>query len=184
MGTPLATSPFPPVLLIENFPRFTMLGADFETVSGQWAFRGEAAAFVDDSFQGAAPSVIPGRAFDAGFGVERKAGNYHLTTTLLFHGEWADEQVPAGGVPYEERRDLSVIASADRTFANERYQVRAFSVYNPSEQSVFWRTIGFAKLRDDVAVEGSLGWFGGDGRDTIGRFGDSDFAYVRLKYYF
>jgi len=182
VGAPVG--PFPSVLLIENFPRFTMFGADFETIAGQWAFRGEAAGFASDSFQGAAPSVVPGRSLDAGFGVERKAGNYHLTTTLLFHGEWADQEVAADGSPYEERRDVSLIASADRTFVNERYQVRAFTVYNPAEQSVFWRTIGFAKLRDDVAVEGSVGWFGGDGRDTIGRFGDSDFAYVRLKYYF
>ena len=28
------------------------------------------------------------------------------------------------------------------------------------------------------------GWFAGEGRDTIGRFSDSDFVYARLKYYF
>ena len=182
-GAPVG-GPFPPAVLVESFPRFTMFGADFETVSGQWAVRGEAAAFVEDTFQGAAPSPVSGSSFDAGIGLERKAGNYHLTTTLLFHGESADQAVAAGFAPYETRRDVSIIASADRTFSSERYQVRAFSVYNPAEGSVFARTIGFAKLRDDVVMEGSVGWFGGDGRDTIGRFGDSDFAYVRLKYYF
>ncbi len=45
------------------------------------------------------------------------------------------------------------------------------------------RGIFTAKLRDDVAVEASGGWFAGDGRDTIGRFADSDFLYARLKYY-
>ncbi|MEO6212597.1 MAG: DUF1302 family protein [Vicinamibacterales bacterium] len=186
VGAPVI-GPFPTVVLKESFPRFTMIGGDFETVAGQWAFRGEVAGFLRDSFQGPEPSVVSGHSFDAGFGVERKAGTYHLTTTLLFHSEHseaADERLSVGRDPYEERRDLSIIASADRTFASERYQVRAFGVYNPSEESVFARAISSAKLRDDVAVEGSVGWFGGHGRDTIGRFSDSDFAYVRLKYYF
>ncbi|HXG54159.1 MAG TPA: DUF1302 family protein [Vicinamibacterales bacterium] len=174
--------PFPSVVVEEMFPRFTMIGGDFETVVGVWAFRGEAAAVVRDSFQGTRPSVVRGRSFDAGLGVERKAGDYRLVGTLIFHREVAGEGENASA--YDERDDVSIIASADRTFAGERYQVRAFSVYNPTDSSVFARTIGSAKLGDDVALEGSVGWFGGDGRGTISRFSDSDFAYVRLKYYF
>ena len=34
------------------------------------------------------------------------------------------------------------------------------------------------------ALEVSAGWFFGDGNDLAGRFSDSDFVYVRLKYYF
>ena len=75
-------------------------------------------------------------------------------------------------------------AVADRTFARERYRLRAFSVVNATEASSFLRGIGIAKLTDDLAVETSIGWFAGEGRDTIGRFSDSDFGYVRLKYYF
>jgi len=44
--------------------------------------------------------------------------------------------------------------------------------------------IATAKLRDQVGIEGSLGWFSGSGPDAIGRFSDSDFLYVRLKYFF
>ena len=44
--------------------------------------------------------------------------------------------------------------------------------------------IATAKVRDNVAFEGSGGWFIGDGRDLVGRFADSDFLYARLKYYF
>ena len=44
--------------------------------------------------------------------------------------------------------------------------------------------IASATLRDNVALEGSLGWFAGSGLDTISRFADSDFVYVRLKYFF
>jgi hypothetical protein len=40
------------------------------------------------------------------------------------------------------------------------------------------------KIQDNLAVEGSVGWFLGQGRDIVGRFGDSDFIYARLRYYF
>ena len=60
----------------------------------------------------------------------------------------------------------------------------AIGVYTPTESSAFIRGIALASLRDNVALEGSVGWFAGDGRDLVGRFADSDFAYVRLKYYF
>ena len=46
------------------------------------------------------------------------------------------------------------------------------------------RAIATASLRDDVAVEGSGGWFVGDGNDFTGRFAECDFVYLRLKYYF
>jgi hypothetical protein len=78
---------------------------------------------------------------------------------------------------------VSLIVSADRNFVRDRYQVRAFSVFNPAEDSAFVRAIALARLGDRVALEGSAGWLAGDGRDTIGRFADSDFAYLRLKYY-
>ena len=39
-------------------------------------------------------------------------------------------------------------------------------------------------LRDNLGLEGSVGLFIGEGVDLVGRFGDSDFAYLRVKYYF
>ena len=82
------------------------------------------------------------------------------------------------------RTDTSIVLSADRTFAREKYQGRLFGVYNPSSSTAFVRGIAVAKLRDDVAVEGSIGWFDGSGVDAIGRFADRDFGYVRVRYYF
>jgi hypothetical protein len=183
----LTPSGAPRAVAEETFPRFTMIGADFETVAGDWGIRGEAAAFVEDSFQTPAPGVAGGSSFDAGAGVDRRAGDYHVSATILFHRESPDlAALPPGrdpaGAP-SSRDDLSLIVSADRTFARERYGLRGFSVYNPSEGSAFLRAVGTAKVHDDAAVEVSGGWFPGDGRDTIGRFGDSDFLYARLKYY-
>ena len=177
-----AGMPVPPFtglpLVQERFPRFTMAGGDFETVRGQWGIRGEVAAFLRDGFQPDAGPVVEGSAVDGGVGVDRRAGNYRFGGTVMFHVERADEEPR-----YTPRKDLSLIVSADRTFAQERYQVRAFSVYNPLEGSSFVRTILTAKVRDEIAFEASGGWFAGDGRDTVGRFGDSDFVYGRLKYY-
>ncbi len=61
---------------------------------------------------------------------------------------------------------------------------RRSRVYNPNNSSGFVRGIATASLRDNVALEGSLGWFAGSGLDTVSRFADSDFVYVGLKYVF
>lgn len=163
-----------PTSVVVEYPRFTMIGADFEAVRGQWGVRGEVAAFVDDSFQTEQLQIVEGHSLDAGLGVDRRAGDYTLSATMLVHSE----------SHVSNRTDVSLVMSLDRTFARERYRFRGFGVYNASESSGFVRGIGFANLRDNLALEASLGWFAGSGRDLVGRFSDSDFAYVRMKYYF
>jgi hypothetical protein len=169
--------------LARIYPRFTMIGGDFEAVRGAWGLRGEIAAFVDDSFQSADLRVIAGSSVDAGLGLDRRAGDYTISATLLFHQESYESPLSRAD-PRDARRDVSLVASADRTFAREKYRARGFAVYNAMEDSAFLRGIGTASLRDNVAVEASIGWFIGDGRDLVGRFSDSDFVYLRLKYYF
>jgi hypothetical protein len=174
-GAPTALVP-----LFVDYPRFTMIGGDFETVRGEWGVRGEIAAFVDDNFQDPLPRAVKGKSLDAGVGTDRKAGAYRVSGTVLFHRESYAEPIDGD----RGRSDVSLIASADRTFSRERYQLRAFTVYNATESSAFLRAIGIARLRDNWAIEGSIGWFAGDGRGTIGRFSDRDFGYLRVKYYF
>lgn len=171
----------PPAIAELSFPRFTMVGGDFETVRGEWGVRGEVAAFVEDSFQDLSRPV-DGTSFDAGVGVDRKAGDYRISGTILVHREKYDRPLVTTGE--SSRTDVSLIGSADRSFAREQHTVRLFAVYGASEASSFVRGIWTAKVRDDVAIETSIGWFFGGGRDLIGRFSDSDFAYARLKYYF
>jgi len=184
-------SPVPPPTVAVVYPRFTMVGGDFEAVRGRWGLRGEAAAFVDDNFQSADLRVVGGQSFDAGVGVDRRAGDYTLSATVLVHSESYDTplSVPNSSPNLSDavsdgRTDVSLVVSADRTFARERYRFRGFGVYNAAAASGFIRGIGIANLRDNLGLEASIGWFAGDGRDLVGRFGDSDFAYLRLKYYF
>jgi hypothetical protein len=173
-----SASPSRPLAI--EFPRFTMIGGDFETVAGPWVVRGEVAAFPSDAFQAArAPAALTGRAFDAGAAVDRKAGSYRVSGQVLVHREIYD-----AAFQLEGRTEVSLIVSADRAFSRQKYQGRLFGVYNPASESGFVRGIATASLRDNVALEGSLGWFAGSGVDTIGRFADSDFVYVRLKYFF
>jgi hypothetical protein len=166
------------------YPRFTMIGGDVETVRGPWGLRGEVAAFVDDNFQQAVPGVVGGNSIDAGIGLDRKAGDYRVSGSILAHRESYDEPIVRIDGPQRARSEVSLILSADRSFAAERYQVRTFGVYNATGSSAFLRGIATAKLRDNVSLEGSAGWFAGEGGTVIGRFGDSDFGYVRVKYYF
>ena len=182
IGTLTPGAAFLPIDVV--YPRFTMIGGDFETVRGQWGMRGEVAAVVDDNFQGPAPGIVKGRSIDAGLGVDRKAGAYRVSATALFHREaYADTMQSATGID-RGRSDISLIVSGDRTFARERHRIRTFGVYNPNESSAFLRAIATTKVRDNVALEASGGWFAGGGRDLIGRFRDSDFLYARLRYYF
>jgi hypothetical protein len=166
-----------------RYPRYTMIGGDFEAVRGAWGMRGEIAAFVDDNFQSPDLSIVDGTSFDAGVGFDRKAGDYTISGTLLFHTESYDRALSASNES-RRRNEVSVIASADRTFARERYRLRGFGLYNAAEESGFLRGIGIINLRDNLALEGSLGWFFGDGEDLASRFTDSDFSYLRIKYYF
>jgi hypothetical protein len=165
------------------YPRFTMVGGDFETVCGEWGLRGEVAGFIDDNFQGAL-RVVRGSSIDAGIGVDRKAGPYRVSGTALYHREAYDEPIAASDGPSRQRSNLSLILAGDRTFSRERYRLRTFGVYTPDESNAFLRAIGVANVRDNLALEGSVGWFSGTGQNLIGTFADSDFMYVRLKYYF
>jgi hypothetical protein len=165
-------------------PRFTMIASDFEAVRGEWGLRGEVAAFVDDNFQSTDGRVVEGQSVDAGAGIDRRAGRYTLSLTVLYHYESYDTALVTANTTERNRNDVSLIASADRTFAREKYRARVFTVYTPTETSGFVRGIVTSSLRDNVTLEGSLGWFIGNGRDLVGRFSDDDFVYARLKYHF
>jgi len=174
--------PGAPPAPMRRFPRFTMIGGDVETVADEWGFRAEAAVFPEDAFQLSSTfDLREGSSIDVGAGVDRKAGEYRVSGSILVHHEAYDDAARAA---MSGRTDTSLILSADRAFAREKYQGRLFGVYTPSSGSTFVRGIATAKLQDNLAVEGSIGWFQGRSVDPVGRFSDSDFMYARLKYYF
>jgi hypothetical protein len=188
----------------ESFPRFTMIGADFETVRGLWGLRGEVAAFVEDELQvvGAdlkvgpygipdlqvGPHGIPGRSITAGIGVDRRAGDYRIAANALWSRSDVDESDPAAlpfaGNDEVERTDLSLVLAADRSFARETRTLRLFAAYDPADSTAFTRVIGAVSVRDNVWIEGSGGVFTGSSLDIIGRLTRRDFVYARLKVYF
>jgi hypothetical protein len=164
-----------PTGLVEVFPRFTMISADFESVRGAWAFRGEAAFFSDEGVGD------EGRSWDAGFAVDRRAGDYRLSGSALVHDDPLDSTA-------------TFIFGADRSFARERYNTRTFGAINVTDGSAFVRNVTAWSMRDNLALEGSIGWFFNDNEtgpvdprvtsNVFGRFADRDFFYVRLKAYF
>lgn len=168
--------------LTRTYPRFTMIGGDVETVAGPWVVRGEVAVFPRDVFQALdRPVAIAGRSFDAGAALDRKAGAYRVSGQVVVHREAYEQGLDSMAL---DRTDVSLIVSADRSFARQKYEGRVFGVYNPNNGSGFARGIATVSLRDNLRLEGSLGWFAGSGPDTISRFADSDFVYLRLKYFF
>jgi hypothetical protein len=176
---PTGSGPTPSVVgqLVESYPRLTMIAADAETVRGGWAIRGEVAGFVDKTLDGTL-GPIKGKAIDAGVGVDRAAGDFHVFGSLVWHREWS-----ATSSSYT-RDHLNVIASLDRRFSRERYLVRVFGVANPEDRSGFVRGLASWSVRDNLTLEGSGGAFIGQGTDTIGKFSDRDFVSVRMRYQF
>ncbi|MGE3404161.1 MAG: hypothetical protein AB7K63_16345, partial [Vicinamibacterales bacterium] len=148
-----------PPAIVKAFPRFTMIGADFETVRGEWGIRGEAAAFLEDD------------GFEGGIGADRRAGTYRVAGNLLWTRSQGED-------------DVSLVAAVDRSFAREARTLRLFAIYNPADATTFLRAVVTASLRDNVAIEGAGGMFAGDSAATIGRLADRDFALLRLKVFF
>jgi hypothetical protein len=175
----------------ETFPRFTMIGGDFETVRGPWGLRGEVAAFVDDQLQatgvqpGTVPRGVPGKSVDAGIGIDRRAGDYRVAANVLWAWRAADDvDLPVLEDESLRGSDLTLVVAADRSFARETRTVRVFGVYDPADATAFGRVIAAVSLRDNVWLEGSGGVFTGTSTDVIGRLSRRDFLYARLKVFF
>ena len=165
----------------EVFPRFTMVGGDFETVRGEWGIRGEIAGFVQDSFQGTVPPVVlDGRSVEGGIGADRRAGNFRLSGNVVVRRRFF-EDLPGNHI---DAHDVNVIASLDRSFSRETRKLQVFGVYDPTEATSFLRGIVTMNVTDRLSVEASGGLFLGSGPDTLGRFTDRDFAYVKVKRHF
>lgn len=163
------------------YPRFTMVGADFETVHGPWGLRGEVAVLPDDAFQGSAARILPGRSVEAGVGIDRRAGDYRVSGSVLARRRTLDAGY--GGESFD-RTDVNVIGSIDRTFARETRRAQVFAVLDPSENTAFLRAIVTLSLRDNLSLDVSGGAFLGNGPDTLGAFTDRDFLSMRLKRFF
>ena len=188
VGADLKVGPYE---IHETFPRFTMIGGDFETVRGAWGVRGEVAAFVDDELQSVrAARGVAGHSITAGVGVDRKAGDYRIAANALWSRtlRLADARSGQGGVLVDdsdvERTDVSLVVAADRSFARETRTVRLFAVYDPADATTFTRVIAAISVRDNVWIEGSAGLFTGSSLDVMGRLSRRDFAYARLKVFF
>lgn len=146
--------------VIETFPRFTMVGGDFETVRGEWGVRGELAMFAEEE-----------RRVEGGVGADRRAGDYRVAANVLIAHE-------------PGHTDVTLVGAANRSFARETRTVRAFVAYDPADATAFVRGIAAYSLRDNVWLEGSAGMFAGSSSDTLGRLTHRDFLYASLKFYF
>jgi len=162
---------------VEQFPRFTMVSADFETVVGEWAIRGETAVFVEKTFQGqSVPGPVRGRAVDAGAGFDRATEHVRLFGSVLLHRQWSDADATI------DRTDVTAIGSVERAFGRERYLARAFGAVTPTDQSGFLRGLFAWHARDNVTVEASAALFVGDGDTQLARFHGRDFVLTRVRF--
>jgi hypothetical protein len=144
----------------ESFPRFTMVGGDFEAVRGPWGVRGEAAWFTGDTT----------RTFEGGVGADRRAGDYRIAANVV--------------VSRADDTDVTLVGWGERSFRAETRRVRLLAVYDPDDDTAFVRGIAAISLRDNLWLDGSAGWFGGDSLELLGRLSMRDFLYVRVRVHF
>lgn len=166
---PFDPAPLAPIVptYAEVFPRYTMLGGDFETVSGPWGLRGEFAWFHDS----------PTRSFEGGIGADRRAGDYRVAINAV--------------VTQADDTSVTLVGWAERSFVRETRTARLLAVYDPTNDTAFVRGIAAINVRENVWLEGSIGWLNGDaptarpqGATVLGLLSDRDFAYLRLRYHF
>jgi hypothetical protein len=156
-----------------------MIAGDLETVTGPWAWRAEVAVRPGRQFAAVGrPGLASGRSFDAGFGFDRRAGEFRVFGSVLVHTDGSDDDALVS------RTDTSLIGSIERTFGRDRYLVRGFGVVNPADRSGFLRGLVSWKVRDHIVLDGSAGAFLGTSDDTIGRFAERDFLLARIRYDF
>lgn len=148
---------------VERYSRFTMLATDFETVTGPWAWRGEAAWFKDASF-------------DIGAGVDRKTGAYRVFSSVIVHHDSASTATPA-------RTNTNVVGSIERQFHRDQWLARAFVVANPADRSGFVRGLVSWSVSDRVGIDATAAKFLGTGDDTISKFAGRDFVMARIRYF-
>lgn len=162
--------------LVEVHPRFHMYAGDFETVTGPWAWRGEAAYFSRRASAAANyPVTVPATSLDVGLGFDRTAGPLRVFGSFLLHRDEPLHDVDP------VRTDYTLVGSVARTLHQDRVTMRGFVVSNPDDRAGFVRGLLSWKLRDRVAIEMSGGTFYGTSDSTVGRFHGRDFVAGRLR---
>ncbi|MBM3777596.1 MAG: hypothetical protein FJW23_05050 [Acidimicrobiia bacterium] len=183
-------APGPPVFtLAGEFPRYTMVASDFETVRGAWGIRGEAAWFPDDTLQSETlVTAVDGRTLELGFGADRTAGSYRVSGNVVVSTRSVEregaEREPARLDPDLDGTEVLLVGSAGRTFSLDTRSLRILAAYDPLSESAFVRGTAAISLRENLWLEVSGAWLTGSGRDFLSRLASRDFLYARLKAYF
>jgi hypothetical protein len=171
-----------PGRLVGTHPRFTMVAGDFETVTGPWGIRGEAAIFVERTLTStSAPAGVRGRVVEAGIGVDRDVRGTRVFASVLLHREWSI------GSDDIDTTDVDLVGSLERAFDRDRVRVRGFAVVNPADRFAFVRVVAARSLRDNLTGEASAGVFAGPRavtRQALARFDGREFILLRLRYDF
>ncbi len=183
----LPVFPVPLLVVKGEYPRFTMVSADFETAFSSWALRGEAVVSDEKAVQArGTPVSASGRSLQVGVGADRTLGGYRVMGELLWRDTWLDTP----SLPYDplttgpaifDRRSLSMVGILERRFARDTRLVQTFALYDATARNGMTRGLGAISLREGLWLEGAFGWFLGRRAGFLGPFVNSDFVSLRLS---
>jgi len=175
---PILNEFIPNTIKAEYF-KYNMLGYDFELVRGKWGIRGEGAFFSDQGFQKKGIlDYAKGNYFIGGFGLDRSFGDNYLNLSVLYGKIFVDDDI-------EEKKDeITLLGNIERKFSYETKVIKLFSIYNTMSNSIFLKGTFSIMLLESLWVDLSVGIFEGKDKDTLSKFQDSDFFFIKCKYNF
>lgn len=171
-------------VVVADYLENHMYGADFETVSGEWGFRGEAAYFAGRTFENIdAASYVKGDSFSAGIGVDNTKGPSYQNYSVLY------SRIFAEGPLLERKEELTVMSTLERKFASDTRVAKVFMVYNALGNSIFLRGAYRMNLEENLWATIAAGFFGRGsggvgGTDSLSLFKDADYFSMDCKYSF
>jgi len=175
---PILNEFIPDTIQAEYF-KYNMFGYDFELVKGKWGIRAEGAFFTDQGFQKKGIlDYTRGNSFMGGFGLDRSFGDNYLNFSVLYRKIFVDDDI-------EEKKDeITLLGNIERKFSYETKVIKLFSIYNTMSNSIFLKGTFSIMLLESLWVDLSVGIFEGKDKDTLSKFQDSDFFFIKCKYNF
>ena len=170
-----------------NYNTFHQVGMDFASVIAGFNLRAEAGANITSDLDGTDGAVEnPALFWSLGFDRDIFAGiNLNLQGTgrvRLFNNEISDnplEDIEAGS-DLSSTRITGVIS---RNFSRDEIELKATGIWGIEDRD-FLVMPAITWSRNDVSVELSAGFFGGDRNGELGQYRDNNFIRLLLSYSF
>ncbi len=168
------------VRLLAKYARLNVVGADFETVIGEFGLRGEAGLFLKPLYLKEDFSLTRKTTISSGIGIDHTTAN-DLYLNLQFIGRFilnGNDLYPANQYTHQ------LVGIISKNFLRERVVPSFYCGYNFSDQDSFYNPEITYKPNGSLSFSIGAFIFEGDATTVFGRFDDNDLVYLTCEYKF